>query len=296
MVAHDEVDAGALHASLNTGQVEEAFVALGGFRGLVGRQRGDQFGGYAGGVDHLVLGIAGMDADAGDVETGRGGIEVLEFEFANLAAVHGVGPFAAEALDVELVGAEADLFVGIEAYADGAVLDFGVLDEVDHGLHDLGDAGLVVGTEQGVSVGDDEVFALVCPELGELCGRECDALGSVEGDVPAVIGTDDARSHVGTRAVGACVHVGDEADGGDAFVCVGRQGGVEITLVREFDVIEADFFKLAFEEAGKDHLTRRARCHAALLVALRVIRGVLQKSFNDIHIVLMCFFAVFFFE
>ena len=105
-------------------------------------------------------------------------------------------PLAAELLDVEVVGAHAYLLVGVEGDAYLAVLDVGVLLQVDHGLYDLGDAGLVVGAEQRVAVGDDEVFAHVLQEFGKFLGRHGDALG--EQNVGAAVVVDNLWLDVGS--------------------------------------------------------------------------------------------------
>ena len=86
---------------------------------------------------------------------GVGG-EALHLELAAAASIHGVGGDGAEVGHVEVVGAAADLFVGSEGEADAAVRDLGVGDEILRSAHDLCDAGLVVGAEQGGAGGGDD--------------------------------------------------------------------------------------------------------------------------------------------
>ena len=97
-------------------------------------------------------------------------IEVLEFQFAGFAAVHGVGKVGAKAFNVKLVSAQTDFLVGIESDANFAVLNFGVLLQIFHSGDDFGDTRLVVGAEQSGSVGDYEVLAHIGIEFGELFG------------------------------------------------------------------------------------------------------------------------------
>ena len=156
-----------------------------------------------------------------DGHLGRGGVEVLVLQLADRAAVHGVGEIAAELGDVELVGAQADLLVGVEADAHLAVLDLGMSLQVGHRGDDLGDAGLVVGAEKRRAVGHDQVVAQIVHQLGEVLGIERDALLGVERDGRAVIVAHDARVDMAARHVGARVHMSDEADHGHRPVGVG---------------------------------------------------------------------------
>ena len=148
----------------------EALVALGAF-GNVGL--GDvavELAGQPRGIDHLTLGVTRVYTDALNGDLSGCGIEVLIFQVADVAAVHGVSPVAAELLHIEVVGTHANLLVGVEGDADVAMLDFVVVAQVAHGLHNLGNTGLVVGAEQCGAVGDDEVFALVSQQFREFLG------------------------------------------------------------------------------------------------------------------------------
>ena len=117
-------------------------------------------------------------------------------------AVHGVAEIGGELLDVDLVDAAADFLVGREQDLDGAVLHLRVGDEEMRGVHDLGEAGLVVGTEQGGTVGRDDVIADLIGERFVLGGA--DHLGGVSGqhDVAAAIVLHDLRLDVLAGAVG----------------------------------------------------------------------------------------------
>ena len=227
----------------------EAFVAFGGLGCLVCGHHTGKFGGDACGIDHLVLGISRMDAEALDVYLCRSGVEVLVLQFAEVAAVDGVGEVAPEALDVKIACAETYLLVGIEGHAYGAVGYVGIVAQVAHGLHYLCYAGLVVGTEQGGggrlrrwSIGTYDVFAG----------------GVIVGDVGA-----DA----GTGAVGGRVVMGYEAYRGQVLgIGVGRKGCIEVALVVEHHVVETFADHLVAQEAGKDPLLRRAGSGLRILV------------------------------
>ena len=137
----------------------EAFVAFGVLGCLPAGKHGDEVVGHADRVYHLVLGVSGVDVATLDGYFGRGGVEVLVFKLADGTAVHCVGEVAAEFLDIELVGAQTDLFVGVETDTDLAMLDLRMRLKVCHGCDDLGNAGLVVGAEKGGAVGNDQVVA-----------------------------------------------------------------------------------------------------------------------------------------
>lgn len=99
-----------------------------------------------------------MDAEALDRDVRRSAVEVLVLELAEVATVHGVGKVAAEARDVELHRAVADLLVRREGDLHRAVGQIVAEDILGH-LQDLRDAGLVVRAEQRRAVGDDQRFA-----------------------------------------------------------------------------------------------------------------------------------------
>ena len=91
---------------------------------------------------------------------------------AGAFAVHRVGELGAELFQVDLVDAAADLLVRREQDLDRAVLDLRVLDQELRGIHDLGEAGLVVGAEQRGAVGGDDVVADLVGECGMLGGAD----------------------------------------------------------------------------------------------------------------------------
>ncbi len=145
--------------------VEVGLAALGGLGQPAGVDALDDGGGDPEGVDQLVLGVAGVDVVALDEDDGGVGAEGLVLDLAEVRAVEGVGVVGAEGLDVEVLGAAADLLVGGEGDADRAVEELGVVLHPGHRGHDLGDAGLVVGAEQGGAVGVDE---RVADDLGQV--------------------------------------------------------------------------------------------------------------------------------
>ena len=219
VVAYDIAQLAQLGVGLHANEVVEALIALGGLGGLVGRQHGGELDSQTVGIHHLTLGIARMHAHALDGNLGRGGVEVLKLQLAHFASVHRVGPVAAELRHVEVMGTHANLLVGVEGYANLAVPDVLVVAQIAHRLHDFGNAGLVVGTEQCVAVGHNEVFAHVAEQFGKLLRTQHNALG--EQNVASVVLLHDARFDVGTATVGAGVVVGNEAYRRHRLIAVG---------------------------------------------------------------------------
>ena len=105
------------------------------------------------------------------MDFGPGSIEVLILQFAQVPSVNGVGPLAAELLYIEMVCAPAYFLIGVKAYAYVSVLDFIVIAQIAHRLHDFCDACLVVSPEQRGAVGDDKVFPDVFFQFGKLFSR-----------------------------------------------------------------------------------------------------------------------------
>ena len=283
VVAYDVGERGFLHVSAHAEQVVEALIfgcALGRFGG--GHQ-GCILRGHACGVNHLVLGITRVNANARYLYLGRGGVEILKFQFTQFAAVHGVGKVATEFLHIEAVCAETDFLVGVEPNADAPVLDFGVRDEVDHCLHDFGDARLVVCAEQRMAVGHDDVLAHVVEQFGKLLRRGHDACRLVEHDVATIVVLDNTRFDILARAVGTGIHMGDEAHGGQRLVGVGRERGIDVCVLVNLHFRKPDTFQFLFQVTCQDPLFLRARSGFGIFCRLGVETYVLQKSFYDGH-------------
>ena len=207
------------------------------------------------------------------VHLGAGGIEVLVFQFAYFASVHGIGPFAAELCYIEQMGACAYLLVGVEGDANLPVLNLGVSHQIGHGGDYLGDARLVVGTQEGGSVGNDEVLAHMVFQFGELFYACCDARCLVQNDVCSVIVVDDTGFYVGSATVGARVHMGNKADGRDLSVGVGRQGGIDVCMLVHLHLLHAEGFELVLQIACQYILLLRTRAGSLVLFAGLCVKG-----------------------
>ena len=153
--------------------MQKALLAFGGLRrATVLRQAVDDGGGDLDRVLHLALGKTGMGADAFDGDGGAVGREGLVLDIPRGFAVDRIGKVGAELFQVGLVDAAADLFIGREQDLDGAVLDLRIADQELRGIHDFGEAGLVVGAEQGGAIGGDDVVADLIGQRGMFRGAD----------------------------------------------------------------------------------------------------------------------------
>ena len=180
-----------------------------------------------------------------------------------------------------MVSTHAYLFVGVESHADVAVRNLLVVAQVAHGLHDFGNACLVVGTEQRCSVGHNQVFSLVLQQFRELGRTADDAFRQL--NVASVVVSHDSGFDVLARAVGAGIVVGNESDGGNRLGKVRLQRGIDVPFVVHLHVVEALLYQFFFQELGKKELFRCTRYALRILARLRIKLHIVQKSFSDVH-------------
>ena len=183
-----------------------------------------------------------MHTHTSDVNLGRSRVEVLKLQFSALTSIHGVRPFATKFLHVKLVRTESDFFVGIETYTHFSVFDFGMRQEIFHGRNDFSNTCFVVCTKKGVSVCYDDVFSHVAKEFGKLFHTCHDACFCIQYNVLAVVVLHNAWTHVLARSIRTRVHVSDETNGGNSFVCIGRKCGIDIAQFVHFYLCHTDGF------------------------------------------------------
>ena len=282
VVAHDVAQLGGGHITYHAGQVEEALAALGVLGTGESGQSGMELHGHILGVDHGILGAAGVDAETVNGHNSRGGVEVLIADLAGVLAVDGVGVGGAEALDIKQAGTLADLLVGGKADAQlavGALLGNNALQH----RHDLGHTGLVVGAQQGRAVGGDESLTLHLGQERELGGVQHSA-GGRQYNLAAVVVGVDLRVDVFAAGVIGGVHMGDEAQGLGALLSrSGGQRGVDVAVLVHMGIGQAQVLQLLHQLVGQVKLTHRAGMGAALGVRGRPDLDILQKTFICAH-------------
>jgi hypothetical protein len=210
----------------------------------------------------------GVDAVDGDRDLlGR---ERLVLQLAEVRAVERVGADGAEALDVEQRRALADLLVGREAHAQRGAREFRVRGQMGDGGHDLGHAGLVVGAEQRVAAGGDDVVPR---------GRVHHRIAARQPDRCAVVIAVHERLDARAGRVRARVHVGDQADHGT--VTGQRRGHVAVLVQR--GVGQARRAQLVHQQPREVELAGRARALHAVPARLRVDAHVAQEALEHVR-------------
>src|SRR5574344_593917 len=109
-----------------------------------------------------------MHTYAFNMNLGTCSIEILIFQITQITAVHGISPLAAEFLDIKMMSAHTYLLVRIECYTDIAMLYFIMVTQIAHSLYNLSYTCLVIGTEQRMAVGHDQIFTFMLKKFRKL--------------------------------------------------------------------------------------------------------------------------------
>ena len=216
--------------------------------------------------------------DAFDGDGGAVGRKRLVLDIPGGFAVDRVGEIGAELFQVGLVDAAADLFVGREQDLDGAVLDLRIVDQEMRRIHDLGEAGLVVGPQQRGAVGRDDVVADLVGQRGMFGGADHLRGIARQHDVAAAIIPHDLRLDVLAGAIGRGVHMRAEADHRDLLVGIGRDGRIDIAVFVEMGVGEPHRLQLGGEQAAQIFLLFGGRAGRRRRIRLGVDHDVAQKA------------------
>ena len=193
-----------------------------------------------------------MDIDAVYDNMRGSSVEVLVFDLAELAAVHGVGLFCGKGFQIQKIRARADLLVRCKADRDGAMRNLRVRKQVRAGGNNLGDPGLVIRAEQRGAVGDDQILADIVAERREARGGQ--DLSVCQHQILARV-ADDRGTDVFAADIGRCVHVCNEPDGGIVFVsCACGQESVDVAVFVDAGVRNADLVQLFDKKFAEDAL------------------------------------------
>ncbi len=147
------------------------------------------------------------------------------------------------------------------------------------GVHDLGQAGLVVGAEQRGAVSGDDVVADLIGERRMLGGA--DHLGGVarQHDVAAAIVFDDLRLDVVAGAIGRGIHVRAEADHRDVVLVRGRgDSGIDVAVRVEMRIGESDRLQFARQQAAEIFLLLGGRAGRRGRIGLGVDDDIAQQA------------------
>ena len=157
-----------------------------------------------------------MDIQPMDRHHGRGRVKVLVFQFSQCAAVGGIGIVRAEALHVEVIRPGANLLVRCKADLHRGMLASLRQEPLCRGQN-FRHTGLVVGPQEGCAIGDDQVLAYVSGQGLIFLRLQKDALLLVQEDISPIV-LDDSGLDILAGGIRSRIHVGDQADGGQALV------------------------------------------------------------------------------
>jgi hypothetical protein len=124
--------------------------------------------------------------------------------------------------------------------------------------HDLRHAGLVVGAQQRVAAGGDDVVPFLAGKLLEHRRIEHGAVAR-QLEHGAVVAAVHDRLDARARLVGAGVDVGDEADRRRVAVDRRRQRGHHVAVIVELGVLEPGVLELLDQHPREVELPGRAR-------------------------------------
>jgi hypothetical protein len=120
------------------------------------------------------------------------------------------------------------------------VPDIRIVDQELRCRHDLGEPGLVVGTEQRRAVGRDDVVADLVEQRGIVADPDDPPRIAGKLDVAAAVVAHSSRPDVRSGEVGRGVHVRAEADDRHRLFDIGWNGCIDVAMFIEMPIGEAD--------------------------------------------------------
>ena len=243
------------------------------------------------GVDHHILGGAGMHTDAMDSHHRRGRVKVLVFNLSRVSPVHRVGVGSTKMFHIEQVRALPHFLVRGKADAQFAVGPVLHDDALQHG-HDLRDARLVIGAQQCGPVGGDEGLPLHLLQKREIRHPHHIA-GAGQHHIAAVIlfmqDGIDILAGGGVRGV----HMGDKSKPFRRLTArSGGQRGVHIAVLVHAGVRKAQLLQLFHQQLCQIKLAHGGGMGGAGFVRGGVHFRVGQQSFVCSHSWFLLYFEV----
>ena len=173
IVVPDDIGHGSFfHSSGNLIQHEESFIAFRMLRALFFGQQGIELHGHQRGIDHNVLGRAGMNAGSANFHFCLCGIEVFIFHDAEFSAIYRIGFVCRETGTVKMGSPHSNLLVRRKGDAQLAVGELGMVVEKLYHMHDLRHTCLVIRAEKRRPVRGDERFPHVVLKFRESIRRQ----------------------------------------------------------------------------------------------------------------------------
>ena len=139
------------------------------------------------------------------------------------------------------------------------------------GGHDLGNAGLIVSTQQGGTVGGYQPLAHVGVQGGIIGTAQVDLLFGVDAQILTGIG-----QHLGldvlAGGIGRGVHMGDQADGGQAGIT--GYGAGDVAVFVHLGILDAKLQHLSDQRLPQNQLAGGGGTGGSVFVGLGVIGNV----------------------
>ncbi len=285
VVADDVAELDLGRGTLDGNWVIEALVALGVLRTLECGDHLLELGSHGDGVDHDVLGAAGVDHDALEVDIGVSCVEALVIELAKGLAVDGVAVSCAEFVQVKQACAVTDLLVRDKRNLERRMSEFGVVAQALEQRADLSHTGLIVCGKQRGAVGANDVHAHEILEVRDLLLGGGDGLAVNDaGDQVTALVVDDVRLDARGRRIDDGVQVRAKHQRGSRLGALGcGEGAGYVGMLVDSDVGAAQRLELLAQVASHLVLSRRGRGDGVVVgVGLGVNLHVAHKALGDI--------------
>ena len=259
MVADDVAELDLGRGTLDGNWVIEALVALGVLRTLECGDHLLELGSHGDGVDHDVLGAAGVDHDALEVDIGVSCVEALVVELAESLAVDGISVRGTKFVQVKQACAVTDLLVRDKRNLERRMSELRVIAQALEQRTDLSHTSLIVSGKQCGAVRANDVHAHEILEVSDLLlsGSDSLAVNDTGHQVTALV-VDDVRFDARGRRVDDGVQVRAKHQRGSRLGALGcGEGAGDVGVLVDGDVGAAQYLELFAQVAS--HLVLSGR-------------------------------------
>ena len=293
VVADDVAKLDLGRGTLDGDWVVEALVALGVLRTLEGRDYLLELGSHGDGIDHDVLGAAGVNHDALEVDVDVSCVEALVVELAESLSVDGVTVCCAKFVQVKQACTVADLLVRDKRNLERRMSELRVVAQALEQGADLSHTGLIVSGKQRGAVGANDVHAHKILEVRDLLLGGSDSLAVDDaGDQVTALVVDDVRLDARGRRVDDGVQVRAKHQRGSRLDALGcGEGAGDVGVLVDGDVGAAQRLELFAQVASHLVLSGRGRRDGIVVgVGLGVNLHVAHEALGDIGELVRCGF------
>lgn len=285
VVANDIAELDFGRGALDGDWVVEALVALGVLGALKGGNHLLELGSHGDCVDHDVLGAAGVNHDALEVDVGVGGVEALVVELTKGLAVDGIAVCSTEFVQVKQACTVTDLLVRDKRNLERRMSELRVVAQALEQGTDLSHTGLIVSGKQRGAVGANDVHAHEILEVRDLLLGGSDGLAVDDaGDQVTALVVDDVRLDARGRRIDDGVQVRAKHQRGSRLGALGcSEGAGDVGVLVDGDVGAAQRLELFAQVASHLVLSGRGRRYGIVVgVGLGVDLYVAHEALGDI--------------